>query len=346
MDSIKNLSEEELTYYSRQILLSESGQKGQLKLKNSRVLVTGVGGLGCHSALQLASMGVGHLRLVDRDVVETSNLQRQHLYSFDVLGYPKVEAAAQRLSKINPYIEVEPVATSINNGSLPQLLDGVDVVVDGTDRMAPRYAINRACIQYGVPYIYGAAITDVGNVSTILPKKTACLECFQAGVDDTSIPSCSTVGVSPSIISIIASIQTSEAVKIVLGLEPKLAGKLLFCDLGDMSFDYIKLSRAENCPACGKKTKPLEQDDKIEEICGRDGGRVFIFSSDNKKILKLKTIIEKLTQKGYQIDQSTLMGVNFSKNNIIGSIFNTGVVVIEKVATKGEAIKIYNEINL
>ena len=127
------LTQEEYQHYSRQIVLKEFGLKGQLKLKSSRILVAGLGGLGSQLSAQLASMGVGHLRLVDKDIVEASNLQRQHLYSVEVIGYPKVEAAAMRLGKMNPYIELEPIPMSINELTVNRLLDGVNLVVDGLD---------------------------------------------------------------------------------------------------------------------------------------------------------------------------------------------------------------------
>ncbi|MDP2899924.1 MAG: HesA/MoeB/ThiF family protein, partial [Candidatus Bathyarchaeota archaeon] len=166
------LSPDELAYYSRQLVLSEIGLKGQRRLKKARVLVAGVGGLGCQITVQLASMGVGYIRLADRDVVEMSNLQMQHLYGFDVIGYPKVEAAEMRLHKVNPFIDIEAVPASVNNRTASRLAEGVDLVVDGLDRLAPRRALNRACVGLGIPYVYGSVITHVGNVSTIIPGET------------------------------------------------------------------------------------------------------------------------------------------------------------------------------
>ncbi|MEM3630751.1 MAG: HesA/MoeB/ThiF family protein, partial [Nitrososphaerota archaeon] len=151
-ERIKNLSNEELEFYSRQIVLSEIGYNGQLKLKNAKVCIVGLGGLGSPAALQLAAMGIGYLRLVDFDTVEISNLQRQYLYDIDSLGYPKVEVAAKKLNKLNPNIEIEPLPLSLNVNNAEEIIKGMDVVIDGLDAMAPRYAINRACLKLKIPY--------------------------------------------------------------------------------------------------------------------------------------------------------------------------------------------------
>ena len=158
--TINGFSAKELDYYSRQMVLAEIGVTGQRRLKKARVCVVGLGGLGSPLSMQLASMGVGHLRLVDRDVVEMSNLQRQHLYSVDVVGYPKVEAAASRLRSLNPHIEMEPLPLSLNPNNAEKTLSGVDVVGDGLDRMAPRYVLNRACVKLGIPYVFARAQSE------------------------------------------------------------------------------------------------------------------------------------------------------------------------------------------
>jgi molybdopterin/thiamine biosynthesis adenylyltransferase len=339
------LTQEEYQYYSRQIVLKEFGLKGQLKLKSSRVLVAGLGGLGSQLSAQLASMGVGYLRLVDKDIVEASNLQRQHLYSVEVIGYPKVEAAAMRLGKMNPYIELDPVPMSINELTVDRLLEDVDLVVDGLDRMAPRYALNRACIRKGIPFIYGAAITHIGSVTTIIPGKTACLECFQGGVDDENVPSCATIGVTPSIISIVASIQVNEVMKLLLGVEPVLAGRLLYCDLTDLSFEKVKLSRAEFCKVCGDdKYMVLPPMDEIEEICGREGRRVFTVTPRNPVTVSINEAARLAEMRGFRLLVRGKLGVSFTKGSIRGSIFTTGVGVIEGAGSREEALDIYRSV--
>ncbi|MFQ6053200.1 MAG: ThiF family adenylyltransferase [Candidatus Bathyarchaeia archaeon] len=346
--NVRGLSDEEVEYYSRQIVLAEVGSAGQLKLKGSRACVVGLGGLGSPLSMQLASMGVGHLRLVDRDVVERSNLQRQHLYGVDMVGYPKVEAAAHRLRQLNPYIEVEPLPLSLHAGNAEKILHGVDVVVDGLDTMAPRYALNRACLKLGVPYVFGAVITHIGNVSTIIPGETACLECFQGDVDDDALPTCATVGVNPSIIGIVASIQASEAVSILLGRPPNLANTLLFCDLEDLTFERIKLARAETCPVCGatprSEASPLRRE-PVEEVCGREGRRVFIMAPDEDLELDLGRLNRRLVELGFSLDVRGSLGTSFSSSSgVKGSVLKSGVTILEGVGSREEALRLREQL--
>lgn len=345
---VKEFSEKELEYYSRQIVLDEIGVKGQLKLKKAKVCVVGLGGLGSPTSIQLASIGVGYLRIVDRDIVEASNLQRQQLYDMNVLGYPKVEAAENRLRSINPFIEVEPLPMSLNKNNAEKILNGVDVVVDGLDSMTPRYILNRACVKLGIPYVFGAAITNIGSVSTIIPGKTACLECFQGNVDDESLPTCAVVGVNPSVINIVASVQVSEAVRILTGRPPNLANKLLFCDLEDLAFEKIRLTKFDGCPICGADPRstpyPLRQE-PVEEVCGRERRRVFFVTPDDSLDLDLETIKGKLVGLGYEIDVGTRLGTTFSNSSgVKGSILKSGVAVLEGVGSKKEAKQLHDQI--
>ena len=336
---------DELAYYSRQLVLAEIGLNGQKRLKGARVLVAGVGGLGCQLSVQLASMGVGFLRLVDRDVVEMSNLQRQHLYGVDVVGYPKVEAAEMRLRKVNPFIDIEALPVSVNDRTAAKLVEGVDLVVDGLDRLTPRMALNRACVRLGVPYVYGAVITHVGNVSTIIPGETPCLECWQGGVDEANVPTCATVGVMPPAISVIASTQVSEAARIILGEKPRLAGKLLFFDLDDLSMEKITLAKAESCGVCGAGVPDPVESDPVEEVCGRSGKRVFTITPKTLADLDLRAVERRLGELGLRKRLSTRLGLTFDDaTGLGGSVFNTGVAVFEGAESRVNAVKLYEKI--
>ncbi|WNZ30296.1 MAG: HesA/MoeB/ThiF family protein [Candidatus Bathyarchaeota archaeon] len=242
------LSKEELQYYSRQIMMEEIGAKGQLKLKNSKVCVVGLGGLGSPVAMQLAGMGVGHLRIVDGDFVDVTNLHRQHLYGVDKKGMSKVDAATERLRKLNPYIVIEPVKTLVNKTNAKEIIQTMNVVVDGLDNMEARYAVNRECVKLGVPYVFGAVATTTGNVSTIVPEKTVCLECFYG---NKSKSESEIVGVHPSAVNIIASLEVSETIKLLTGQEPCLVNKLLNFDLNGLEINLVPLSKVDSCPVCG-----------------------------------------------------------------------------------------------
>ncbi|MFA5364830.1 MAG: HesA/MoeB/ThiF family protein [Candidatus Bathyarchaeia archaeon] len=250
-ESVK-LSKAELAYYSRQVNLRELGLDGQLRLKNSRVCVLGVGGLGSCVAVQLAGLGVGFVRIVDKDVVDVTNLHRQHLYCVEDVGQLKVEVAAKRLRGLNPFITVEPLNLSVDSTTVEALIKDVDVVVDGLDSMAARYEVNRACIKFGVPYVFGAAVGTSGNLSTVVPTKTACLECFYGGLDDSKLHKCDEVGVHPSVVKIIASLEVSEAVRLLTGREPCLVNKLLYVDLDQLEFSTVQVAKAAFCSVCGK----------------------------------------------------------------------------------------------
>lgn len=347
-NKVKDLSNRELEFYSRQIVLPEIGYKGQLKLRNARVCVAGLGGLGSPAALQLAAMGVGHLRLVDQDIVEVSNLQRQHLYSVNSLGYPKVEAAAKRLQELNPNIEIEPLPLSLSVNNAEDIVKDMDVIVDGLDSMKPRYALNRACLAAGVPYVFGAAIMTFGNVSTIVPGETPCLECFQGNLDDDMLPECAVVGVHPSILSIIASVEVSEVIKLILGKKPSLAGKILHCDIGNMKFEEVELSKSESCPVCGTEASdsPMPLGHRlVNEVCGREGKRVFVITPKTNLELNIDDLYAILMSKSLNVKVKTGIGMTFDAGaKRTASILNSGIMIIEGANSQEDAYSVYEQI--
>lgn len=341
------LSEGELRFYSRQIMLDAMGIEGQLSLKKSRVAVVGLGGLGSTTTMQLASMGVGHIRLIDRDVVEESNLQRQHLYSFDLLGFPKVEAAFERLKSLNPYIELRPLPFSLNEGNAEALLKGVDVVVDGLDNMNTRYAANRACVRLEIPYIFGSAIATYGNVSTIIPRKTACLECFYGKLDDNLLPTCATVGVHPSVLGVVASIQVSETIRILLGKPPNLSNKLIYCDIDSVRFEEILVKRSRTCPVCGSESRASPtptQYEMIQEACGRNNKRVFIAIPRRRLDLDMERLISLLSLESTQFVAKAKLGVTFrTGEGTKASILKSGILIVEGLGSRNETQEFYEK---
>ncbi|MEM2111612.1 MAG: HesA/MoeB/ThiF family protein [Candidatus Bathyarchaeia archaeon] len=348
MTKDKDISDEELKFYSRQIVLREIGYNGQLKLRNAKICIVGLGGLGSPAALQLAAMGIGHLRIVDCDIVELSNLQRQILYNTNFLGYPKVEIAAKRLHELNPYIEIEPLPLSLKSNNAEDIIKDVDVVVDGLDRMTPRYALNRASQKLGIPYVFSAAIMTFGNVSTIIPGETPCLECFQGNLDDALLPTCAVVGVHPSVLGIIASVEVSEAVRIVLGEKPHLAGKIFHCDVADLIFEEVEISKAETCPVCGSKPSgsPMPLKEKlVTETCSREGKRVFVITPKRNLELNLNDLYLLLKNYGFEIKIKSDFGIRFVKDlNETASILQSGVMIMEGADNEKDAYDFYNQI--
>jgi len=343
---VDGFTDQELDYYSRQIVMEGFGVRAQRRLKQATVCLVGVGGLGSPIAIQLASMGVGRLRVVDGDVVEMSNLQRQHLYGMDQVGLPKVEAAEQRLRRLNPFIDVEPLPMAVTAGNAAAIIEGADLVVGALDTMRPRYALNRACVASGTPLIHGAVLGLSGNASTVIPGETACLECFQGGVDDAEMPTCATVGVHPSVVSMVASVMVSEAVRVITGQVPLLGGSLMFIDLQSLSFDRLHLRRADACPVCGSgaEAEPLAAE-PVREICGREGRRVFVFTPDDDLGLSMEEVNRVLSSQSYSIAVEGGLGTTFTgSGGVKGSILRSGVTILEGFRTVEEVTRAYEAI--
>jgi adenylyltransferase/sulfurtransferase len=242
--------------YSRQILFSQIGAKGQERLSKSCVLLVGCGALGAAHAETLARAGVGHLRIVDRDFVEFSNLQRQTLFSENDARerLPKAVAAKKRLAEINSEIEVEAIVTDVNHSNIESFIRDVDLVLDGTDNFQIRYLLNDACVKHKKTWIYGAAVSSYGTTMTIFPYQTPCLRCiFEEIPTAGSAPTCDTAGVIQPVIACISAIQTTEALKILTGNLDALHKSLIQIDVWNNDWRKIKLNRPnEDCPACAK----------------------------------------------------------------------------------------------
>ena len=280
-----------LDRYSRQIMLDQIGYEGQKRLAGSRALVVGAGGLGSVILERLAGMGVGTVVVVDRDVVEEGNLHRQTLYGEDDVGRGKAAAAADRMRRINGSICATAVAAPLAGGNAAGLVEGCDVAIDALDTAGARHVLNEACIAAGVPLVCGSAVGVEGQAMTVLPGKTACYRCVYGTVDDAAMPKCSTTGVHPSILSVVGGIEAAEAVSVMAGREPSLAGRLFHADLGGMEFAKMAVSADPECAACGSgRTAGVDSgggDTKrrhgaacaaagglaVEELCGRGRGK-------------------------------------------------------------------------
>jgi len=349
----KELTDEELETYSRQIVLADIGYDGQLKLRNARICLVGVGGLGSPVALKLVGMGIGYLRIVDRDIVSRSDLHRQHLYDADSIGRPKVEVAHEKLSRLNPDVTIDPVPESLNSINAEELLAGMDVVIDGLDRPEPRYIVNRTCNRLKVPYVFGAAIEAFGNASTLLPGQTFCLECFMPGLKDEDLPACGVVGVHPSVLGIISSVQVSEAVRVLTGREPKLFNKLLYVDLREFEFNILNIPALESCKVCGINPdgEPEEVADRFfEETCARDGRRNFVISPKKRLDVDIEQLEAVIKKEGLLIKTRGRLGVTFAKSDkITACILKSGIMIAQTPPQleddfKNEVIDIYKSI--
>ncbi|MGE5155245.1 MAG: HesA/MoeB/ThiF family protein [Bdellovibrio bacteriovorus] len=245
------MDDAELLRYSRQIMLPGFGIEGQERLRAASVLVVGLGGLGSPVAMYLAAAGVGRLVLADFDAVDLSNLQRQILHSTERIGLPKADSARLTLVALNPGVELITVKRSLTEDTLPDLVAQVDLVVDGSDNFATRFAVNAACFKVGRPLVSGAAIRTEGQVATFSGKPGGpCYQCLyprDGGLDET----CSTTGVLAPVVGIIGSIQATEAIKVLTGLGEPLLGRLLLLDAAAMEWRGLRLSADPSCPICG-----------------------------------------------------------------------------------------------
>ena len=246
------LNDEELLRYSRHILLAGIDIEGQLRLKNSRVLIVGLGGLGSPVALYLAAAGVGELHLADFDLVDSSNLQRQILHDTTSEGRPKTESARERLRQLNPLIRLHVHERKLDAESLLELVQKVDLVLDCTDNFRIRDELNRVCVAQGTPWVSGAAIRLGGQVTLFNPKDSdsPCYRCLFPEVEE-SAAGCNEAGVLGPLVGVIGSIQAAEAIKFLTGLGRSLQGRLLLADLGNSQFRDQPVSRDPACPVCG-----------------------------------------------------------------------------------------------
>ena len=346
-EGVLDLSEKELDRYSRQVMLEEIGYQGQLKLKQAKVCVVGVGGLGNPITARLAAMGVGNIRIVDRDVIELSNLHRQTMFNEDDVGQVKVETAAKKLRKLNPDIVIEELPVSINDYTAFDAVDGCDVVIDALDSVNARYSLNKACIEKKIPFVTGAAVGVTGQSFTILPNESACYHCLFPALDEDSMPTCSIEGVHPSILSIIGGIEVSEAVKIITGKEPSLKNKVLHVDLENLIFNFTKVSKAEECSVCGsgKKQEKIKEELILEELCGRNKGkRTFSITPTYSVELNVDQITSTAKDRKFTIENLGELGLSLRTDELSVSFMKSGSAVIVGTKDEKEAVALYREI--
>ena len=263
-----DLSHAELRRYSRHLLLPGVGLEGQRKLKAAKVLLVGAGGLGSPAAMYLAAAGVGTIGLVDFDLVDISNLQRQIVHGTATLGTPKLESAVGRLHDINPHVELRTFPTRLTSVNALEILEDFDIVLDGSDNFPTRYLVNDACVLLGKPYVYGSIFQFDGQVSLFSAKEGPCYRCLFAEPPPPGlVPNCAEGGVLGVLPGIIGSMQALEAIKWILGIGETLVGRLLLFDALTMNVRELALRKDPECPACGKSPTITELID-YDAFCG------------------------------------------------------------------------------
>lgn len=240
------LTSGELQRYDRQIMMEEIGEKGQEKLKAAKLVVAGVGGLGSPISIYLAAAGIGHIRIVDHDTVELSNLNRQVLHWDDDIGKKKVDSAREKLTRLNPSVKVEVLHETIADDNVLDLVDGFDAIVDAMDNLPTRYLLNKAAVKKQIPFFHGAVSGLEGRAMTIIPGKSACLRCLYRGpIPQEKFP---VIGVTPAVI---ASVQATEAIKYIVGMGELLTNTLFIYDGMNMEFHRFTIRQNPECDHCG-----------------------------------------------------------------------------------------------
>src|SRR5215218_1985435 len=266
--SLPTLSNDEIARYSRHLIMPEVGMEGQRKLKAARVLMIGTGGLGAPTGMYLAAAGVGTLGVVDFDVVDASNLQRQIVHGTKDVGRPKIESARDRLSDINPNVKIEAYETRLTSENALGLFREYDMVVDGTDNFPTRYLVNDACVLTGKPNVYGSIFRFEGQASVFWAERGACYRCLYPEPPPPGlVPSCAEGGVLGVLPGIVGAIQASETIKLILGADDLLINRLLLFDAWTMKFREFKLRKDPKCPVCGENPTVTKLID-YEEFCG------------------------------------------------------------------------------
>src|SRR3954449_3687834 len=262
------LSNEEILRYSRHLIMPEVGMEGQQKLKAAKVLCIGTGGLGSPLALYLTAAGVGTLGLVDFDVVDYTNLQRQIIHSTPDVGRPKLDSAEEKLRALNPYVDIRKFETRLTSANALELFREFDVIADGTDNFPTRYLVNDACVLTGKPNVYGSIFRFEGQASVFATKDGPCYRCLYPEPPPPGlVPSCAEGGVLGILPGLVGVIQATEAIKLILGAGEPLIGRFLIYDALRMKFRELKLRKDPDCPVCGTHPTVTKLID-YEQFCG------------------------------------------------------------------------------
>ena len=247
---MQELSAEQKQRYNRNILLTGISEEGQAKLLNASVLIVGAGGLGSPVAYYLAAAGIGHIGLVDDDIVDISNLQRQILHTVADLGRTKAVSAREKLEKLNPELKITAYCYRLNSENIKEIFSRYDIVVDAVDSFATRYLINKACLELRLPFVHGAVLGMVGQVTTLLPGEGPCYTCLFPKPPVKAVPTAAEVGILGAVAGIIGSIQATEVIKYITGVGSLLTGRILMLDASGMVFQSVTVSRNPECLEC------------------------------------------------------------------------------------------------
>lgn len=336
--------------YARQTRFRPIGESGQRRLTEARIAMVGLGALGCVIAQHLVRSGVGYVRLIDRDIVEWSNLQRQLLYTEQDAAelLPKAEAAARRLAAMNSHVDIHPVSADLSAENADTLLKEVDLILDGTDNFTVRYLINDYSVRHDLPWIYGGAVGASGMTMTVLPGETPCYRCvFPEAPPPGASDTCETAGVISPIVDVIGSLQATEAIKLLSGNREAIHGTLFQVDLWNHSWMPLSISHAKrpDCPCCGSEGRfdYLDQPERAPvaaTLCGRNSVHL---SPGVSARLDLDLLAEQWTAAG-QVDRNPYLLRMVLRNGMTFVLFADGRAIIQGTEETSKARSIYAEL--
>ncbi len=328
-----------IDYFARQTAVQEVGIDGLKKLQSATITIVGAGGVGSSAAYFLASQGIGHLKLIDQDIVEESNLHRLLGVDQGDLHLPKAEALARKLNSRHPWTRTEAIVETLRTGNSRELLDQTNLIVDGTDNFRSRYVLNRFAAENKVPYLFTSAIANQGHLSLFSPPTTPCLECLLQDSGSISAESCETLGVNPTTVGIIGSLAAAEAVKRILGLPSNLLGHLLTVDLAGPDFVSTAIKKRDDCRVCnGSPSEPVHGD-SVVMLCGDNVANVL---PEREIELDLQSLSGKIARESIVATSDSVFVYTRQTHRV--SVFKTGRLLIGNVPTQEAAKQVASEV--
>jgi molybdopterin-synthase adenylyltransferase len=333
------LTEEQRERYSRMLALRNFSEDDMESIMKTTVTVVGAGGLGSPALRLLTAIGFGKIRIIDRDIVELSNIQRQTIYNTQDIGEPKVEAALTNLKMINPNVEFEAICISIQEENAVELLKGSNIILDGLDSFKARRAVNRASQELSIPYIFAGAVEYYANLSTFVPGKTGCLNCVMGSAEDNPDNTCALVGVTPTLLSLAAAVEVNEAVRLATGREPTLGNRLMTIDSESLTFDFFDIGKVDDCSICSKQgqsvtTKANEL--SVTQLCSQS----YNISPPSIESIDLEKLAKKL-EETYSVRSTGRSILIKFRNGEKVTLMQSGSAIIKGVETADDAIRLY-----
>ena len=326
-------------YFSREVAIPSIGREGLQKLQSLSVAIVGVGGVGSSAAYFLAKSGIGHLKLIDQDIVESTNLARLHSATSEDLFHPKVEVLADRLSEPGKWCEIEPIIETLTDRNADGLLRDVDLIFDGLDNFRTRYILNKY-VRTGIPYLFTSAVADQAHLALLNPPRTACLECVMPHVSDRLEDSCETLGVSPSIIGLAGALGTGVALRFLLSHDSDWADHLVTVDMMGPEFLVTKLSKRQNCEGCGSSHDSTSEPARaVTLLCGEHTANVL---PPENMTLELEKVGSRISAEKVLLCTASVLVYRHGAFTV--SLFRNGRFLIEGVENENQASSTAKEV--